>query len=468
MSRFPCSPRLAVLALLAVSLALAGSLWAIQSGRPGHILDGALVRGVEDIEAREGRDTLDTRDMPSTIFANVFLSRNRNHFLTQKGTDTQESACAYYRAIGAITERCSNLETFGDGVYFDPPEGLPVGIKFDCAPLFDFGFKGDCRDWKEEHGFKTPGQVVHATYFNAGDLGLGRVMHATTFTKNPGTRDAETITAAYVCNFNSLASALEVGTGDTAGEPGFETTVPAACVAFDWSSKRQFTRLYIFKPFARRQGLPILFVLAGSAALDNAGEKWVPGLCSTCHASNSFHESPSEQFPARADGGDIGIQWLPFDLDAFDYAPQLSRNAQEAAFKRLNDLVGSTAPRPAVQELLEGWYPDKQPPQRSTFVPDGWQPDSQFYRQVFKPFCRTCHVVQFPGVADFREGLTGNPAALICEPWTSATATPLARKMPAAAVTFDQFWNNRAAVAVLSRFLNRTTPCPRPTAAEHH
>jgi hypothetical protein len=444
-------------ALSVASLVAVGITFSLESGRPGKHIDGELIKQLETVEFRVSNATMPVREVPSSHFVNVF-NPNKDYFLVLKGIDTYQSACEYYRAIGAITERCRDLTPFGaEHFFFDPPEGIPVGIKLDCAPLAMS--TEPCRDWKAEHGLKNRTHPV-ATYYNAVDLGFGRVMHGTTFTER-----GVTTTAYYVCNFLSRDGAIRA--------QGTEFGA-VACVAFDYSTARGFTRLYVFKPFKRCCDLPDLFALAASAALDNAGEKFVPGLCKACHGSNAARDNPFTSFPGFGDNartGNVGVKFLPFDLDNFDYgAGAFSRSAQEGAFKQLNDMLLTTAPRPEVIELLQGWYPGNRREQASDFIPEGWQgPGEQLYRTVVKPFCRTCHVAMFEALDfdsfDEFHSHRQRIATFVCSPSVGTTDSE-ERKMPHAAVTFDQFWNNRAAVAVLSRFLDqsleRRVPCPPP------
>ena len=105
---------------------------------------------------------------------------------------------------------------------------------------------------------------------------------------------------------------------------------------------------------------PTLFVLAASAALDKAGEKFVPGLCKACHGANTFgtqfwpttiSSTPGDD----AETGNVGVKFLPFDLDNFDYgAGDFSRSAQESKFKQLNDMILNTNATDAVRELIGG------------------------------------------------------------------------------------------------------------------
>jgi hypothetical protein len=223
---------------------------------------------------------------------------------------------------------------------------------------------------------------------------------------------------------------------------------------------------------------PPLFVLAASAALDKAGEKFVPGLCRACHGANSSGPR-TNPFPAPGDDartGNIGIKFLPFDLDNFDYAndTRLNRSGQEEAFHQLNTMMLKTDPPAAVRQLIDGWYRNGLREQDSQFIPEGWQArGQQLYRTVVKPFCRTCHVAMSPAL-DFHDFDTfaaqfGQINARVCTP----SAEGILRNMPQAPVAFDQFWFNRTASTILSRFLQDAqaehgarnparVPCPSP------
>ena len=143
----------------------------------------------------------------------------------------------------------------------------------------------------------------------------------------------------------------------------------AACVAFDYSTDGASPGsmyLSLLRGVTDRS----LFALAASAALDNAGEKFVPGLCKACHGSNFLHdvrpgENPSSNsFPGVGDKeatGDVGVKFLLFDLDSFDYGvDDFSRSAQEGKFKQLNQMIfehGCYIYRHRTHN--DGWYRDE-------------------------------------------------------------------------------------------------------------
>jgi hypothetical protein len=417
------------LALSAASLLVAGIALALQ-GRPGRHIEGSIIKQREDAE-----------QAPSSNF----IKNDANHFLTFNGLDTAESACTYYKAIEAITEECKDLKTDGkfNFFHFGDAKGEIVGITFDA--------------WKKTNGLNDITGEVSALYFNAVDLAFARSMHGKSAVNDVL---GETI-AYYVCNYDTLEQARKdflLNSNETA----------LACVAFDFSEKLPFTKFYVFKKDPKSGN----FRLAASAALDQGGEKFVPGLCQACHGQ-AFVPSKEKRVP---DAEDLSAHFLPFDLDNFDYLkdPAFSRSAQESNFKRLNQMIPD--PTPVVIELIEGWYnKGRLAEQNSEFIPNGWKGHEQLYKNVVKPVCRTCHVAlspDFKGFDNFRANaghrdngriVPGLIETFVCDNAPSTTA----RKMPQAAVTFDQLWLNPAARAVLARFLRdaRGEPsfqCPPP------
>lgn len=381
-----------------------------------------------------------------------------DHFLTFNGIDDAVSACKYYEAIGAIInpnpsfKDCDRVDP-GNFVFLQPDDGINFN---------DWKIKNGLRVNPDANGNNNPFDddpntgEVSALYFNAVDLALARSMHGKTSIIN-GVKT----TAYYVCNYKTLEDALK--------DPDNRSAV--ACVTFDYSADRPFTKFYVFE-----RGF-----LVASVDLDGKGKKFVPGLCKVCHGADKERRQKS------AGNADIGAHFLPFDLDNFDYLAdtRFSRKAQESKFKQLNQMiVNDTDPAPVVRELINGWYANTNE-QNSPFVARGWKGHDQLYRNVVKPFCRTCHVAMPPDVNFNRfENLAAN------DPQTAADDTQGSFKdrfkiddkinaglienrvcqtylMPNSRVTFDLFWVNRVARAVLGRFLrdtleNPSLECPPP------
>jgi hypothetical protein len=451
------------LALSTASLLVASIALPLQR-RPGGHIQGSEIKQLEK-----------QKQAPSSNF----IQNDQTHFLTfnsvtgPKGPDDAQNACAYYKAIGAIKPNvalnCNDVDPT-DVNFLTPREGIALGITFN-----DWKNKNNLKINPDTNGNGNPfddddDEEVSALYFNAVDLALGRSMHGktslATSTVFPFINKVET-TAYYVCNYDK-ETALE----DAKNDPDNSNAV--ACVAFDHSEDVPFTKFYVFK-----QGN-----LVPSAKLDEDGEKFVPGLCKACHGGNN-----REPFPGLGDNptnGNIGAYFLPFDLDNFDYLEDsaFSRRAQEGKFKRLNQMIPN--PAPVVRELITGWYDmGRLDEQDSEFIPSGWMGNEQLYRRVVKPSCRTCHVAMRPGfdfatlagftlLARAGAGTTETPFGLIhgrvcanAQVTTPPDDVRLFRSMPNSAVTFDQFWLNRVARAVLVRFLrdalgDPSITCPPP------
>jgi hypothetical protein len=349
-------------------------------------------------------------------FLTFFSTRDMIKFFT-KGADSRLGSCQYYVAIGAV-ESCG-------------PAGEMLGTQLDFVR------------WKAKWGFGSTADF-HATYANIRDLDLERDMHG--ISNNDGT-------AYYVCNYPHArggqpdANLLNVRQAENL----------VACVAMEFSPSpgvsggRPFTKFLVFGPAGQ---------LLQSVNLDQRGEKFLPGVCVVCHGARAdfvrFDEDGSTS-------PDLGARFLPFDLDNLAYAAgtgPLSRSEQEAQFRSLNLTLLKTNPVPALVELLNLWYPN---PATSTFtstIPPGWTGQETLYKTLVQKYCRTCHVAMsvdargrdlaFPSVSEFNK-FDFELARRACG--LSAGIRRARWSMPNAKVTFDQFWNDDAAVSALERYL---------------
>ena len=353
-----------------------------------------------------------------------------DHFLTffatrdlfvfpAKHADSRQGACQYYVAIGAV-QGCG-------------PGGELVGTQLT--------FNG----WKAKWGLDSPTAGFRAIYANIRDLDLERDMHGTTNANG---------TAYYVCNYPHVRG----GQPDTNLLNAQRGENLVACVAMEHSPTpgvsggRPFTKFLVFGPGGQ---------LLPSVNLDQRGEKFLPGVCVVCHGARHGFARFDDENPSMSP--DLEAQFLPFDLDNFAYAASsgpLSRAGQEAQFRSLNLTLLKTDPRPALVELLNLWYPDPATSTVTNAVPPGWVGQETLYKTVVQKYCRTCHVAMsasggrdfaFPRFSDFdRFGFElGGRACGSVE-----GGIPRARwSMPNSKVTFDQFWNDGAAVATLQGYL---------------
>jgi hypothetical protein len=239
---------------------------------------------------------------------------------------------------------------------------------FDRRTTFD--------DWKAVNGFSFSGaEDAHAVYLNGADLNFGRSM----FVKTRSNGDV----ASYVQNYPTLADAIN-------------NTNLIATVAMEYRapendpSAPKFTTFYVFGATGER---------LTKIDLDGRGEKYVPGLCNVCHGGKPKQGGFHGSIATYEDQGDTGAKWIPWDLDTYKFHPSLTRQTQEAEFKKLNAAVFGTNPTSAAKVLINGWYGGDGMPNETFdggFVPRGWQntsdgDKSELYLKVVAPSCRACH-----------------------------------------------------------------------------
>jgi mono/diheme cytochrome c family protein len=397
----------------------------------------AVANGVE-----VGATVADALSAPSNNFARA------DHFLTYKGVDTADSACNYYRAIGA-TPSC--------GAYGAIP---PEAIQFD-----------EWRRIRKLAPYDSVNREFRATYVNRVDLNLVRDMHAV---KN-GSEDY----AFYVCNYPKPKSSAQADVDAAIADARAGKNL-VACVAMDYavtqgtnfnrksSAYRAFTKFYVFGPGGN---------LISSVNLDGRGEKFVPGACVVCHGGSSYAgRFPASTFPIQHDtngpSAAIGARFLPFDLGNYQFASRfdLSKSWQQGALKQLNFLVRDiendfafeppsqpgpplpVTPTPAMR-LIDGWYAGK--PNRDEaseldefYLPPAWTDTGtltsnsrnpgtapSFYLQIVARTCRTCHVALPSADWDTRAIPRSDPH--VCG---GSSDLHLNGKMANSKVTFDELW----------------------------
>lgn len=352
----------------------------------------------------------------------------RDFFLARKGIDDRQSACQYYRAIGAVRgcDRRGNL----------------IGaISFD--------------DWKRTTHmapFTLNGQPeLQAAYVNRIDLNLTRHHHAISY--------GPTNTAAYVCNHQGPP--FDSKQGDAAVDAAIANALAGldeiACVAMDYmvtpgvNGGSPFVRVLIFAPGGQ---------LLPSINLDGRGEKFVPGSCVACHGGTNYAGSFSDSQSGQA-LPDIGAHFLPFDAGNFLYSTRagLREPDQEAALKALNLLIlNSTGATQAEKDLINGWYAPNLTAAvlNKSYVPPSW--DSQdsgdpnglnheTYRNIVARLCRTCHVAM-PATYNFDAHDFQHPSFLdeltssqrVCG---SGRHVDRNYSMPNSLVTFNRFWTTQ-------------------------
>jgi hypothetical protein len=305
-----------------------------------------------------------------------------------------------------------------------------------------------------------------AIYFNKGDLGIGREMHCS---YNGCTQE----TACYVKNYGKPDGSALFTSDKTSSKQAIDANKPFATVAMVSRGKmpanapnKVFFAVYFHTGRYDSDPNPLVVQdetpLGREAQLDNrAHNKFIPGNCLVCHGAQArYSKDTQEVFIAY---------FLPFDLQhAFDYygtglSNPLSRAAQEATFKKLNQIVAKTDlySLENAKALLNGFYgapqeasdPDTWP--SSTFTND-WVPSNnwnasddarQIYRKVVAPYCRTCHV-SHPSMH------FGNWDDFLLRQFESRAAVCRDRDqniMPNAEATSKAFWRSDARAQFVSR-----------------
>jgi hypothetical protein len=254
-----------------------------------------------------------------------------------------------------------------------------------------------------------PGKTERvAKYYNRGDLGIGREMHCVFASGGES--------ACYVFNFAPKNSSGNLVFGDKAGSLKDQFTdknVPFAAVAMaergamprspDPGNRMLFAVFVCQKASGestsafktRCASLSEHKLFLNPVQLDNVGHNnFNPGNCINCHGINSSYNKATDKV--------FGAQFLPFDLDAFDFPTNdatATRAAQQGAFRELNrgvyfsDFYFLPASR-----TVRAWYND-------TWTGDfdgtkignlsDWGSTSakrRLYDKVYGPYCRTCHI----------------------------------------------------------------------------
>jgi len=314
------------------------------------------------------------------------------------------------RAENATREYYAKVQTDPDGV------GPNQSISETLPTLFSFyeryirrPFEDCVRDPNDESMRDERHRIP--TYFNKGDLGVGREMHCIN-------RGCTGELACYVQNFAPLAQdKAPIFDAKARAERLVRSDRPFATVAMVERQRmdRNAANRVFFVVYNDRNNLQY------SAQLDNKGfNTQIPGNCLQCHGANSTYcgSPPCPPTPGDPTGGLHEVRnafFLPFDLDAFKYFSadpddKLSRARQEDGFRALNRMVrfhSSLQFSPVATELIEGWYGGDLRGGRfnGDFVQEGWRignrtkqlQNGQLYKKLYAIACRTCHLSYIDG-----------------------------------------------------------------------
>jgi hypothetical protein len=296
-------------------------------------------------------------------------------------------------------------------------ETLAYYTTIDAPPTLD--------DFIGRYGFATDDTT--ATYYNVGDLGIGRDMHCRVLAAPAGV-------ACYSRNFGTFGGTVEDGLARAV-----DGLAPLATVAMVYRQPIEAPNAVQFVVYDSAG------VLATSAALDTRGDNTsVPQNCLNCHGGRGRYDATTHSIR--------GARFLPLDPAAFAFStsPGFSFSAQEDRFRRLNRVVAGAEPAPATRELIEGMFPANGAPYDPAFVPPAWSAaaDRRVYREVVAPFCRSCHVSFAGGATDAfasAAAFRSRSAEIIAHVCTTGPHT-----MPVAEQTARQFFDSGARALLLA------------------
>jgi len=202
--------------------------------------------------------------------------------------DNRQSACAYYRDLGAVQD-CT-------------PDGHPTGYQLTFPA------------WKQYWGFDSLGSnEVTAKYANLADLNLQRDMHTLS---RPAPRPGGGIgtdVASYVCNSPNPADDVTLSNARLGNQL-------VACVSFEFSvttnpqtglpynNGQPFTKFLTFGPTGD---------LLLSVNLDGRGEKFIPGACVACHGGSSYE---GRYGISGSPDPNLNAKFIPYDLDNYRFS----------------------------------------------------------------------------------------------------------------------------------------------------
>ena len=286
--------------------------------------------------------------------------------------------------------------------------------------------------WKAANGFDSgTGTQVSVVFGDKRDLGYGRRLTVR--------QNVDGTVAAFVDNYQVTAvldygyttinldaavvqdTRWRVGTNAIEYSPGPGGTV-------------SFTKFFNFNTTTGAREL--------AADLDGRGQKAMPTICITCHGGRGDALTPPDPGtgnplfalvrnsasavlapPPPLGRGDIQAHMNPLEVETFDFstAGGFRRADQEAAIKRINQMVLCTYPRAGAvagpedncrraatfnewrgtaEAVIKNAYGGNGMPNAvfsDTFVPAGWAAQPALYRDVVVPACRGCHLLRGTG-----------------------------------------------------------------------
>ncbi len=243
--------------------------------------------------------------------------------------------------------------------------------------------------WKERFQFppQEEGESLEAwrvrvgvgVYYNKRELGLGRELACTWTTERNDADEEFVVKACFVTNYGdafsdeerSLALAKE-------GKRPKNTVCISERMMLPEGERTQF---YVYGPEGKLQPW---------AQLDSRGPRSVPHVCTVCHGG----------YVDSAKNIAIWARFLPLDetMVVFDKEGPASLMAQREAIRKMNLLALQTGLTQFQFNQFHGIYQGKVEVEHAPVTPNvvigewSWSEErTNFYNQVLKPYCLTCH-----------------------------------------------------------------------------
>jgi hypothetical protein len=390
-------------------------------GQDGEVLGGLHV----DAEGCIANRNLDTAwrqiavECGGGLDAGVVLTSSRNSpelrdqgrplFLNEKGIGSANETAEYYQEID--------------------------------APLTATAFR-------TRFGFDNDNEPV-ATYYNLGDLSVGREIRCRAFTDNtgPGIACASANYGAFSGDQDQALALAITGTESGVSTGAFATVSMVYRPPITAPNSVQFM-VY------GADG-----ALVNEAELDRPGDNpSIPHNCLNCHGTGSSYDANTNSVS--------NARFLPFDPLAFAFADEngYRRPDQEENIRALNQIVLGTEMSASAREFVEGMYAGALATAgtiaNEEFVPVGWQESEEtraVYLHAVAPYCRGCHASREPGdgldfaSADALRAWGPKIGEVMCSPLAT-------HSMPSAEAVVRRFWASPAR-AYLVEFLNLTGSC---------
>jgi len=296
---------------------------------------------------------------------------------------------------------------------------------------------------------------VDTTYYNVGDLGIGREMHCGTFPSGGGTG-----VGCYVANYGTFGgSRAQALNAAIRGSQNGGSSGEFATVAMVYRPPVTAPNAVQFVVYGADE------TLVTEAVLDTHGDNAsIPNNCLNCHGSHGEFDAATRSVR--------NARFLPFDPAAFAFAdvPGFRRSDQEDALRRLNALILRTEPPPGIVELVQGMYAGTGGVAAAgavadvDFVPPGWASPGrrEAYREVVAPFCRSCHASREVGGAsemyDFTDSVRFSSIAFGIAATVCGGGTEDVHRMPNAEAAQLAFWRSPAR-AYLGAMIDLRGPC---------